>query len=602
MCTRVLVDPVALNCSHSVCKKCADDLLMENRFSSQALHTTFSKLTAHSDDAWYEPGSPWPVRLASESPLQAMKPVLTCPRPECRAASTQLQSQSGPDRALRPLGQSDNYAATAKPNSKNIGIVVQCDFCDQSARVCCTICSVAYCKDHTDHHPRKFQEHTMIPAAHLKSSKKEAAPSFECQAHREKFKLWCKNHQVLVCSLCARFGEHKSCACQTLETLDPEAAKLNKLRATELKILQKEITTLKLNLQKSLEQVQASSTVANLQIQHLFDVRSMQLAEEQRALLAATKRVTSERLALASSQVKSLKLIEDEVRMLLKQADEAVGPQVQLVVTSRLNSYLSSLAKFKVLVPHQVEVKLAKSKLTFLGKIVEKEQFDCNSLIVTSENAGAISSWHNSQIFEKWLPNAKKFVLLYKATADGWSSEIFHSKCDNKGPTVTFCRNSSGFTFGGYSAQSWESSGGGKNDVTMTSFLFSLADGKKDRPPFKCDLVPGLPDTVCSTYCSAKYGPVFGWVATSGRCDLMIHLNEPKTFASQNSFGNSGIYLPSVDPTQLKIPRRLFTLLTGAKQWTLEEVEVYGISNEVSLCNESHNPQSETWGNLGSLA
>ena len=46
------------------------------------------------------------------------------------------------------------------------------------------------------------------------------------------------------------------------------------------------------------------------------------------------------------------------------------------------------------------------------------------------------------------------FVLLYRASRDGWAASRFHSICDNKGPTVTVVKSGNNI-FGGYTEQSW---------------------------------------------------------------------------------------------------------------------------------------------------
>ena len=47
------------------------------------------------------------------------------------------------------------------------------------------------------------------------------------------------------------------------------------------------------------------------------------------------------------------------------------------------------------------------------------------------------------------------FVLIYRASRDGWHSSRFHALCDYKGPTVTVVK-SGNYIFGGYTEQSWD--------------------------------------------------------------------------------------------------------------------------------------------------
>ena len=54
------------------------------------------------------------------------------------------------------------------------------------------------------------------------------------------------------------------------------------------------------------------------------------------------------------------------------------------------------------------------------------------------------------------MPNAK-FKLLYKGSRDGFFSQVFHSKCDNQGATLTIIRSEHGKVFGGYASRPWSS-------------------------------------------------------------------------------------------------------------------------------------------------
>ena len=60
---------------------------------------------------------------------------------------------------------------------------------------------------------------------------------------------------------------------------------------------------------------------------------------------------------------------------------------------------------------------------------------------------------------ETWIGRNCKFVLLFKATRDGCCATAFHRNCDNKGPTITVLYNTNDSVFGGYTSQSWNSSG-----------------------------------------------------------------------------------------------------------------------------------------------
>jgi len=71
------------------------------------------------------------------------------------------------------------------------------------------------------------------------------------------------------------------------------------------------------------------------------------------------------------------------------------------------------------------------------------------SVILTNEN-------HRS-VLKGWLPSQEgKWRLLFRASRDGFASAAFHSKCDNKGPTVTIVKSGNNI-FGGFTEESWYS-------------------------------------------------------------------------------------------------------------------------------------------------
>jgi len=73
------------------------------------------------------------------------------------------------------------------------------------------------------------------------------------------------------------------------------------------------------------------------------------------------------------------------------------------------------------------------------------------SVILTSEE-------HRSML-KGWLtPMDGTWRLLFRASRDGFAAQTFHSKCDNKGPTVTIVK-SGNYIFGGFNEQSWTSPG-----------------------------------------------------------------------------------------------------------------------------------------------
>ena len=76
------------------------------------------------------------------------------------------------------------------------------------------------------------------------------------------------------------------------------------------------------------------------------------------------------------------------------------------------------------------------------------------SVILTNEN-------HRS-VLKGWLSSQEgKWRLLFRASRDGFAAAAFHSKCDNKGPTVTIVKSANNI-FGDFTEVSWSSPSSGK--------------------------------------------------------------------------------------------------------------------------------------------
>ena len=92
--------------------------------------------------------------------------------------------------------------------------------------------------------------------------------------------------------------------------------------------------------------------------------------------------------------------------------------------------------------------------------------------------------------------------LLYRSSRDGHGNLSFHSKCDDKGCTLTVIETTCGRIFGGYSNTPWKG-GGGKWVSANKAFLFSLGDS-----PCKMKLKNANDSRAVCNYSS--YGPTFG--------------------------------------------------------------------------------------------
>lgn len=63
-------------------------------------------------------------------------------------------------------------------------------------------------------------------------------------------------------------------------------------------------------------------------------------------------------------------------------------------------------------------------------------------------------------------------VLIYNGSAHGWKTKDFHSRCDDKGPTISLFKIKDDDCIGGYASISWESEYKIVND--SNAMLFNL--------------------------------------------------------------------------------------------------------------------------------
>ena len=72
------------------------------------------------------------------------------------------------------------------------------------------------------------------------------------------------------------------------------------------------------------------------------------------------------------------------------------------------------------------------------------------------EESVILTNEEHRRVMKSWLPEAMKgqWRLLFRASRDGFAASAFHSKCDNKGPTITVV-TSGGNIFGGFTENPW---------------------------------------------------------------------------------------------------------------------------------------------------
>ena len=144
--------------------------------------------------------------------------------------------------------------------------------------------------------------------------------------------------------------------------------------------------------------------------------------------------------------------------------------------------------------------------------------------------------------------------LLYRGTKDGMSNDVFHNKCNNKGPTITLIKNDKGYIFGGYASIDWQGPSSGTYRSAPDSFIFTLTNMYEIAPT----KFPNS-DTNKSIYDYNGYGPCFG-----NECDIWIDF--------PNNFGS---IFPYSYKDVLGKGKSIFTGDDDSYYFSLKEIEVF---------------------------
>lgn len=186
-------------------------------------------------------------------------------------------------------------------------------------------------------------------------------------------------------------------------------------------------------------------------------------------------------------------------------------------------SYISKISKNKKDVQILLQKLMKNLKINFIEEecTIKYEEYFFNGIdfkgftkeiIKTAEEANQILNWIDKS------PHSLRVEKIYTATLEENTSNDFHKKCDNKGPTIVLCEElKDGYRFGGYAKEEWELSGNIKYD--RNSFLFNLDKNKKY-----------ISKEGCYIYGGPNHGPHFGYANLA-----LIWSSKINTFIGNNS-------------------------------------------------------------------
>ncbi|XP_078350460.1 BTB/POZ domain-containing adapter for CUL3-mediated RhoA degradation protein 3-like [Oculina patagonica] len=318
------------------------------------------------------------------------------------------------------------------------------------------------------------------------------------------------------------------------QTRHPDLAEAEKYFKEACEIFQRESTRLRLeqeaidSMSRKLENVLFSSTVKLNVGGHHFTTSVQTLTKDPNSMLAA---MFSGKFEMRPSEDGSFFIDRDgtHFRFILNYLRHG---ELILPDSAAFLKELEAEAKF-----YQIQGILNQMKLAF-------EQ----SEILTDED--------HRRVLKGWLPPQKgEWRLLFRASRDGFAVKTFHTKCDNKGPTVSIVQNGRNI-FGGFTELSWKSQG--EYVTCKEAFLFSMVN-PQGLGPTKMPLVKNQDYAM---YCDSNLGPTFG-----GGHDLHTGENANKTASSYSQLGYSYESPPGGQ-------QEMF--FTGVRNFIVTNYEVYG--------------------------
>jgi hypothetical protein len=193
---------------------------------------------------------------------------------------------------------------------------------------------------------------------------------------------------------------------------------------------------------------------------------------------------------------------------------------------------------------------------------------------------------------------APALTPCYQLNVDGDTGSTFHSKCDNKGPTITIITNNNGYTFGGYTLRrpglpitiinnGYSSSNSYRYRSDSTAFLFSDVGSKGSLTKY-----PAVGTNAIFPHPSS--GPRFGTSDLQVSADMKSGTTTSSTYYSGSEYTasptrspttmyptaaphGSGTNSPTTYPTS--VPTGSYAELGGSQNWKIVDIRVLAVSN-----------------------
>nr|XP_043893016.1 E3 ubiquitin/ISG15 ligase TRIM25 [Solea senegalensis] len=217
---------------------------------------------------------------------------------DCSPGVSHTDKGKSPDHPAKPpllftkhstaSGSSSHKDIFSMTENKNTS-PVPCHYCPkmgyQSAVKTCLVCGASMCKEHLRPHLDSpvFQSHTLVPPV-------EDISPWRCQEHHEMNRIYCRQCEVCVCTVCTVIGSHRGHVCISIREAESELRGNLKEEIKQLQNAEQQVMSRVTELTEKKETSRVALSEAREGVQQQYGaIREVLEQEEQSALQCVMK-------------------------------------------------------------------------------------------------------------------------------------------------------------------------------------------------------------------------------------------------------------------------------------------------------------------------
>ena len=325
----------------------------------------------------------------------------------------------------------------------------------------CQECKIYICNKCDKYHTELFKNHHQYKISKDKNIDEIFTGICKVENHKNELIYFCKNHNTLCCVECIpkikgkKNGQHTDCEICFIEDIEND-------KKSQLQSNIRNLEDLSINLENSFKEIKIISDKLiekkdklKEEIQNVFtSIRNAINNREDELLLEVDK--IFKKLNLDENIINKTEKLPDKINFSIEKGKLIINQWKQNELNSLINDCLNIENSIKEIISINEYVKKY-SSLNLNIKFMPNKK-DSKEILEIIKNYGKIQKGifdskidFDEELINSWLNN-KRFTaeLLFMKSRDGSTPNDFHSKCDNKGITITFIETNKGYKFGGY--------------------------------------------------------------------------------------------------------------------------------------------------------